>query len=219
MGKLKPKISWNHCLNFQLFRNHHILCIGRTTQKYLLCHNIHWVHSKIKVIWHWGLYRVTRKITNEFNVFYDVGLFISKSSALSSLQSTYCIVFRHAFSSDDNDDEDDDDDEGESQLQVNFFSFKTMYHLVSMLLFTSPPLPSFMCVHVSSHDKHNDFSGSWSGYILFACLCACDGDFPSSLCAQTLNQMHLGHMLSTLSCLEPEHLHYFPSKLYRPVYL
>ena len=54
------------------------------------------------------------------------------SSALSSLQSTYCIVFRHAFSSDDNDDEDDDDDEGESQLQVNFFSFKTMYHLVSI---------------------------------------------------------------------------------------
>ena len=59
------------------------------------------------------------------------------SSALSSLETTYCIVFRHAFSSDDNDDEDDDDDEGESQLQVNFFSFKTMYHLVSMLLFTS----------------------------------------------------------------------------------
>ena len=73
------------------------------------------------------------------------------SSALSSLQSTYCIVFRHAFSSDDNDDEDDDDDEGESQLQVNFFSFKTMYHLVSMLLFTSLALYHLLCVFMLAH--------------------------------------------------------------------
>lgn len=40
---------------------------------------------------------------------------------------------RHAFSSDDSDEEDDDDDNEESQLQVEFFSFKTMYHLVSDL--------------------------------------------------------------------------------------